>query len=736
VTTTKTKQTVRSLCSDVPLEFVEAFLTRLDEDYFETFSAEEISSHIRMSRRVDKDRRALLNVTPLPNNEFEITLVGYDYPSGFSILCGLLSSFGLDIRTGEIHSFSKQSPSGQPGRIVDVLKVGPNPAEAFDETRQTEFERELLALTDLLATGSLSEARERLNRTLIERVEKMGERLVGLTSPVDLSFDNSSSPDWTLLEAQTEDTFAFLYAISNALAMRGIYIHKVRIRSVGDRATDQFSIVNRWNRKIEDAREQQRLSMTVLLIKEFTRFLPEAPDPARALSHFDQFLDKLIEISEDKYPDSSIAFLASNEGMNMLAQLLGSSDFLWDDLLRIHFAELLPSLEEFGKTKLEPGPAFKARLQKELRNDLEQNVAAPVDQKKILNNFKDRHVFLIDAAHVVQQNATLIDFSYALTDLGEVVLEEAARLCYENLAKKSVPPVKSEEARRRFAIFGLGKFGGREMGYASDFELLFVHEATRDETFFESFARLVVDFIEARSHGIFHIDLRLRPYGNAGTWSTPFKQFIKYYSPEGEAAPFERQALIKLRWFAGDEALGRRVETHRDLFTYSNVPWDWENAMELRRRQMAELVLAGQTNVKYSAGGIVDIEYAVQYLQLLNGSEHREIRLTSTLDALKELRRLQIIREADYATLHDAYLFLRNLIDGLRIVRGDATDLVLPPETSEEFKSLARRLGYRSGDRIKNAELLASAIRGWMRRVHEYFVLRFSGTEAEFSRQH
>ena len=735
MTTAKTKQTVRSLCSDVPVEFVEDFLTRLDEDYFETFSAEEVSSHVRMSCRVDKDHRVLLNVAPLPNNEFEITLVGYDYPSGFSILCGLLSSFGLDIRTGEIHSFSRQSPGRQPGRIVDVLKVGSSPSEAFDESRQSEFERELLGLTDLLATGSFSEARERLNRTLIEGVEKMGEKLAGLISPVDLSFDNSSSAEWTLLQAQSEDTFAFLYAISNALAMRGIYIHKVKIRSVNGRATDQFAIVNRWNRKIEDTREQQRLSMTVLLIKEFTRFLPEAPDPARALSHFDQFLDKLIEISEDRYPDNSIAFLASNEGMNMLAQLLGSSDFLWDDLLRVHFAELLPSLEKFGKTKLEFGHPYKEKLRAELRSALDKNSGTLEEQKKTLNNFKDRQVFLIDAAHVVQQDADLMAFSYALTDLGDVVLEEAARVCYESLAKKGgPPPAQPATAHGTFAIFGLGKFGGREMGYASDFELLFVHDSA-EEAFFESFVRVAVDFIEARSHGIFHIDLRLRPYGNAGKWSTSFKQFIKYYSAAGDASPFERQALIKLRWFAGDEALGRRIETHRDLFTYSNTPWDWENAMELRRRQMAELVRPGQTNVKYSAGGIVDIEYAVQYLQLLNGNEHHQIRLTSTLDALEELRRLQIIREPDYVTLHDAYLFLRNLIDGLRIVRGDATDLVLPPETSEEFKSLARRLGYKAGDRLKNAELLAAKIRDCMRKVHEYFVLRFSGSGAEFSRQ-
>jgi glutamate-ammonia-ligase adenylyltransferase len=167
------------------------------------------------------------------------------------------------------------------------------------------------------------------------------------------------------------------------------------------------------------------------------------------------------------------------------------------------------------------------------------------------------------------------------------------------------------------------------------------------------------------------------------------------------------------------------VEELRDAFSYSGAPWNWADAMQLRRRQMKELVKPAETNVKYSAGGIVDIEYAVQYLQLLNGADHPEIRLSNTLEALGALRRLQIIREADYASLRDAYLFLRKLIDGLRIVRGDATDLVLPDEKSEEFKSLARRLGYRHGDRTQCAGLLAADTRQWMRRVHDYFVMRF-----------
>jgi len=693
--------------------FVDDFLERMDDDYFETFTPEEIAEHLHMSSAIDPEHQTTVKIEALPHGEFKIVIVGYDYASGFSILCGLLSAFGLDIRTGDV--YSKREARGSSGRIVDVFRVALKPGESFDSVRQQEFARELQTLSNLLGNNSLNDARDRLNRFLIERIQRMGQAFVGLEAPIEFVFDNVSFPAWTLVEIRSMDTFGFLFAISNALAMRGTYIYRGKIRSSNGRATDQFLITNRWGRKIEDARDQQRLRMAVSMIKEFTRYLPEAPDPSRALRHFDQFLDKLLEISDDTFPDRAIEFLSSSPGMTMMANLLGSSDFLWDDLLLVHFSQLLPALEDFETWKIQHGPAFKASL----RKDLNERLAAAHDlngKKKALNVFKDHHLFLIDAAHLLQP-ATLIDFSYALTELAEVVIEGAAQISYERLEGKPQHPN---------AIFGLGKFGGREVGYASDLELLFVHESPDDGAFFEAFAHSVVDLIETRSHGIFHIDLRLRPYGESGAWSASFDQFVRYYSETGGAAPFERQSLIKLRKVAGDDGLGRRVEVHRDNFTYSEARWNWADAMELRGRQMSELVRPGEINVKYSAGGIIDVEYAVQYLQLLNGAQHQEIRVTSTLDALLGLRRLQIIRESDHTTLYNGYLFLRNLIDSLRIVRGDATDLVLPDVLSEEFKSLARRLGYKDRDREKAAAQLAVDVRDTMKKVHDYFITRFS----------
>jgi [glutamine synthetase] adenylyltransferase / [glutamine synthetase]-adenylyl-L-tyrosine phosphorylase len=705
------KQAVQSLCPEVDRRVVEDFLARMDDDYFSIFPPEEIAKHVRMSSAIDHQHPVRLEVTPLgaqAEAEFAIAIVGLDYPSEFSIFCGLLSAFGLDIRAGDIYSFARRAPHPAPRKVVDVFSVAVKSGERFDEARQREFEEELHTLTRLLATGATDQARERLNRFLIERLERMNEPLSGLLSPLQIQFDNQISSEWTVMSVQSEDTFGFLYAVSNALSMRGVYIHRVTIRSAGRQATDQFFISDLWGRKIETGPELERLRVAVTLIKEFTRFLPDAPDPAKAIRHFDQFLDKAWS---EHFPNHVMGFLAGREGMNILAHLLGSSDFLWEEFLGTHFLDLLPVLENLRVMQSPQGALNKDAFRRELRSDLNK-ARTFEEQKGALNQFKDRQVFLIDVHHLLDPHVSLMDFSRALTDLAEVVLDEAVRICDARLARAHGP----------FTICGLGKFGGGEMGYASDLELLFVHDGPGETSFFETLARCVIELIETRTKGIFQIDLRLRPYGDAGAWSIPFDQFRSYYSVNGEAAAFERQALTKLRWVAGDEQLGRRAEAHRDSFTFSGAPWDSENALHLRQRQMRELVKPGRTNVKYSAGGIIDIEYAVQYLQILHGKDHTEVRTPNTLDALGQLRLLKVVAESDYELWRSAYLFLRKLIDALRIVRGDASDLVLPEETSDDFKSLARRLGYRDGDRTKAAATLAADIQRVMQEAHAQFL--------------
>jgi [glutamine synthetase] adenylyltransferase / [glutamine synthetase]-adenylyl-L-tyrosine phosphorylase len=179
--------------------------------------------------------------------------------------------------------------------------------------------------------------------------------------------------------------------------------------------------------------------------------------------------------------------------------------------------------------------------------------------------------------------------------------------------------------------------------------------------------------------------------------------------------------LIKLRHVAGDAALGKRVETHRDSYVYSGKPWDLRVALDLRRQQLKQLVERGTINLKHSHGGIVDIEYAVQYLQITHGHRLPVLRTSNTMQALAALVDCGIVTRQDGETLRKAYFFIRMLIDGLRMVRGNAKDRVLPPVDSDEFIFLARRVGYTTDDWQAGARHLETDVQEHMGRVKEFF---------------
>ena len=714
------------------------FLSRMDRDYFSLYSPAEIADHIRMAAGLDRERPAALKIVSKGDRAFEITVVAFDYFSEFSILCGLLASFGLDIQAGNVHTFSdaqtepaRKSPARPdrpaPRKIVDVFQTSLVTGELFDAERQRRLEEALVALVRLLAQGRFNEARDRVNRHLIAYLSKAKAPEGGLLQPLQVRFENRSSGRWTILDIHGKDTPGFLYAFSNALSLRGTYIHKVQIKNVGTEIRDRFSISDRRGRKILGEREKKALRISAALIKQFTHFLVRSPDPTKAIAHFDQLLDKIIEEEKSR---SLISFLKNRETLHLLARLFGASDFLWEDFLRIQFENLLPLLEQYKGKKLRVG---KEAVRRELRRAL-RGAASLEERKRRLNEYKDRELFRIDMKHLLEPPRTLENFSLALTDLAEVVIEETALLCRADLVKQYGAPRLENGRPCAFAICGQGKLGGAELGYASDIELLFVYEGPGqtdgaepidNRFFFEKLAQQITQFITAKQEGIFHIDTRLRPHGKGGVLANPFTQLSAYYAPTGEAAPFERQALIKLRWIAGDKALGRRIEAHRDRFVYSGAPWDLKTALGLRERQRNELVPEGKTNVKYSAGGLLDIEYAVQYLQILHGHRHPALRTPHTVAALDALRRLKILDNETWTDFHEAYFFLRALIDALRIVRGHAKDLILPEVETEEFTFLARRMGYGQRDWERGRKEFQEEIQHHMRRTQADFVRLF-----------
>jgi glutamate-ammonia-ligase adenylyltransferase len=255
------------------------------------------------------------------------------------------------------------------------------------------------------------------------------------------------------------------------------------------------------------------------------------------------------------------------------------------------------------------------------------------------------------------------------------------------------------------SVCALGKCGGRELGFASDIELMFIFasncktegpDVISTAEFYDKLVQRVNATIQAKQEGIFELDLRLRPYGQAGSMAVSLDSFRRYFAPGGDAWSYERQALVKLRPIAGDEAFGQQVVKLRDEFIYTGQPFDVAAMRAMRERQVRHLVTAGTIHAKFSPGGLVDVEYLVQGLQITHGHQDPDLRLTHTGKAMAMLVEAYILPTDDYALLHEAHVFLRRLINALRMVRGNAKDLTVPPADSEEFAFLARRLHYGS----------------------------------------
>ncbi len=742
-------ETLASLCRDVDDEVLRDFVSRMDPEYFERFEPEAVARHIQLASRLTPDHPCELSVLQKPSGRSEISIVAYDYFSEFSAICGILSAFGLNIEEGQVYTFVEAVPSpllrrealsaprrskGRPGlsrkKIVDIFLVHPIESAGFPVSQQQALQQTVTEIIQLLDAGRFEEARQYVNRRLVERLDKHRSAFTGLLHMVQITFDNRQSPTDTIMDIQSNDTPAFLYALANALAMRNIYITKAQIECDGVKLRDRFYVRNRDGQKLLNPADQQQLRLTAVLIKQFTHALTWASDPAKALASFDHFLDLIVAETGKKGKNKALDFISDKKTFPLLARLLGASDFLWEDFLRRQHNNLLPLLTQYRDAPL-------IKPQATLRKELDRAVArAKTDEgrKEALNRFKDNELFRIDMKHIVDASPILTDFSLALTQLAEVIMARSLIDCRTKLGRLYGRPLLRNRKPCPFAVLGLGKFGGRELGYASDIELLFVYGgegATNGKTklenseYFERLVQELLQWIEAKQEGIFHVDVRLRPHGGKSSLANALEAGREYCSPTGYAAPFERQALIKLRHIVGDESLGRQMEAHRDSFVYGTDPWDIPGAVEIRRQQLRQMVKPGQVNLKYSAGGLIDIEYAVQYLQVMHGHDHPSLRTPNTLQALAELVKEGLVSRAEGETLRKAYIFTRILIDGLRMVRGNAKDLVLPPPDSEEFVSLARRVGYTTDDWRACARHLQTDIAHHMQTTRDFFSQHF-----------
>jgi glutamate-ammonia-ligase adenylyltransferase len=453
---------------------------------------------------------------------------------------------------------------------------------------------------------------------------------------------------------------------------------------------------------------------------------PLGPNPQGAASRVAAPL--LAEIVRSPDPDQALAYvveLASRRGawasvwrlmdqspelLRLVTSLFGTSHYLSRQF--IGHPELLDQLIGAGRStpRVSPGDlaaTAAARLAEIDTDDDERRWNA-------LAEIKNEQVLRIGLADIAGELSPL-EVCAELSLVADELLARAFELVESAMRAKHGWPLDAGDDEIGFAAFALGKLGGSELGYASDLDLVFVYSGDGASqgrrpldavTFMSRFAQRLLGGLGALhpSGRIYQVDTRLRPSGSQGLLVSSLAAWRNYH--RGSARLWERQALTKLRHAAGDAAIGRLIEAEVADFLYGGgaaPPQASEIAAGVRRmRARIESELAGRgLDLKVGRGGLVDIEFAAQYLQLVSGPAHPELRTPSTVAALEAAAALELAPATSLAVLIDGYRFLRLIEHRMRIVHDRSVHAL--PGGGPELDKLARRAGYARADQLTEA---------------------------------
>ncbi|MFH0878787.1 MAG: glutamate-ammonia-ligase adenylyltransferase [Lentisphaerota bacterium] len=720
-------QKIKQMCPEVPGPVADEFVARLSDEYFDRFDLAGAASHLRGLALLSPDHPVEVLLEHPTGDTVECTILAFDYPFEFSLITGTLSGMGVGILSGDIFTYERSAApavsSGRPfvnrdrlaktaprRRIIDHFSC----TARLDGPREewtAELRRRMAIVMDLLEKGggeAAGQAKQRVNEWVTERLSAQRKSSLPVLYPVEID-TSILEGGLTRLKVVSQDTPAFLYSLSTALSLHGISIEHVRIRTHQGRIEDEIDFEYQNGQPVTDPNKLNQVKLSVLLTKQFTYYLDKAPDPYKALSRFEQMMEDILRLPER---GQWLELLSNPRAMQDLARLLGASDFVWEDFIRLQYEALLPILKPHveGHSMSQSGAALETRLREALAS-----ASNPDDQRKQLNAFKDRELYLIDLDHIMNPSKDFRLLSGRLTGLAEIIVRCSMEIVGQNLRLRHGHPRTVAGLETACSVLGLGKLGGAALGYASDIELLFVYsddgqtdggESITNAEYFGALAREVSRFIETKREGIFHVDLRLRPHGNSGPWASSLEGFCKYYGGGGAALSYERLALVRLRAIAGDPELGSRIERLRNDFIYASPSIDIEELQSLRLKQFEEKKRGSLYNAKFSPGALVDLEYTVQMLQVLYAGKNPALRTPRIHEALEALAQAGVLALDENDRLAAAYDFLRQLINGLRMLRGSAKDLFLPAQESDEFVHLARRMGYETRNDLKPAQQL------------------------------
>ncbi len=433
------------------------------------------------------------------------------------------------------------------------------------------------------------------------------------------------------------------------------------------------------------------LDLLSVICDQLSEHLAGCADPDMALNNLDRFL------AASRSPLSVGTFFERDPGtLPTLIQILSTSQHLSD--------LLVADPESLDLLLMTEGRAFARRS---LVDELVSEVSVLEDEQAVmrsLRRFKRRETLRISYGDIVREQS-LRTVTQQISYLAEAILDAALGAAWRRVATQRGIPLGPDGRPARFVVLGMGKLGGQELNYSSDVDLIFLYDADgqtdgrrtiTNAEFFDRLARELVRLIaEATELGApYRVDLRLRPEGEQGPLARSVASALQYYDVRGRT--WERQAYIKARPVAGDRKLGAEFLRQLDPWIYrrylSRAEISEIKALKRRIEQRTEGEGADARDVKTGHGGIRDVEFVIQFLQLLNGTAMPGVRSGNTLEAITRLANVGCLTNQERTLLEANYSFLRKIEHRLQIMFDLQTHLL--PDAPEELRRLALRLGY------------------------------------------
>lgn len=427
--------------------------------------------------------------------------------------------------------------------------------------------------------------------------------------------------------------------------------------------------------------------------------LSRSPDPDAAL----RALIRLAENPDSDWGELDAALLTERPLRGRLFSVLGSSLALGD-----HLAVYPQSWKLLrGNVKL----PSRDRLHELFDACVSETDGAEPVQTRLRTLYRDQLLILaaLDLAATVEDEPVVpfTEVAAHLSDLADAALAAALRLAETTVCADRTPP--------RLAVIAMGKCGARELNYVSDVDVIFVGEQADPLT-----TRLATEMMRIASEAFFQVDAGLRPEGRSGELVRTVESHIAYY--QRWAKTWEFQALLKARAAVGDAELGKRyLDAMQPMVWIACERQDFVGEVQAMRRRVEQLVPADVRGreIKLGSGGLRDVEFAVQLLQLVHGRSDESLHVASTVDALAALGQGGYIGREDAANLTASYEFLRLLEHRLQLQRLKRTHLLPEPDDDEAVRWLARAAHIRPDGRHDAAGVLREELRHQNLRVSQ-----------------